>query len=248
MNNYKLHHHLYNSVSITLFLWIYFNFLFNPSPYLFRRECPAYSGIGHLVSLFEKSVPEKEAFEMPADRKKRVRHKLNMILKLQSYACSWSSPSTFVISAAHGFAGHWMGDVYLFFYRTILFTIFFSTPPTFFPHMWLSLSISLCLSISALLSLSVYLSLYSCLFLSIYLSFSFFLSLSPSYSQPLSLSSLLSLYPFSPGERTHAKVAWREEWIARSWLGSSLAAWHHRVSTCLAYEHIQELTVWQWLW
>ena len=97
---------------------------------------------------------------------------------------------------------------------------------------------------------TVFISLYPSLFvslsllfsLSIFLSLSFSFSLSPSYSQPLSLSSLLSLYPFSPGERTHAKVAWREEWIARSWLGSSLAAWHHRVSTCLAYEHIQELS------
>ena len=137
-----------------------------------------------------------------------------------------------------------MGDVFLFFYRTILFTIFFSTPPTFFPHMWLFLSLSIHLSLSlylcSSLSLSVSLSLYSCLFLSLYLSI--FLSLSPSDSQPLSLYSLLSLYPFSPGERTHAKVAWREEWIARSWLGSSLAAWHHRVSTCLAYEHIQEFS------
>ena len=111
-----------------------------------------------------------------------------------------------------------------------------TVPTSLFVSLSLLFSLSFCLSFSAFMSLSFYLSI----FLSIFLSFS--LSLSPSYSQPLSLSSLLSLYPFSPGERTHAKVAWREEWITRSWLGSSLAAWHHRVSTCLAYEHIQELS------
>lgn len=36
------------------------------------RECPPYTGIGHLVNLFEKETPDKTPFEMPADRKKRV--------------------------------------------------------------------------------------------------------------------------------------------------------------------------------
>ena len=46
-----------------------------------RRECPAYSGIGHLVNLFEAKVPEKTPFEMPAERKKRVRNFSNMHIK-----------------------------------------------------------------------------------------------------------------------------------------------------------------------
>ena len=111
-------------------------------------------------------------------------------------------------------------------------TVSISLYPSLFVSLSLLFSLSFCLSFSVFMSLSLYLSIF--LFLS--------LSLSLSYSQPLSLSSLLSLYPFSPGKGTHAKVAWREEWITRSWLGSSLAAWHHRVSTCLAYEHIQELS------
>jgi hypothetical protein len=56
-SNHHLHVHTYLTINCT---------------YIVFRECPPYSGIGHLVTLFEKVTPPKEPFELPADRKKRV--------------------------------------------------------------------------------------------------------------------------------------------------------------------------------
>ena len=65
-------------VLLTAFL-IFFSWL------RYIRECPPYTGIGHLVNLFEKETPEKVPFEMPAERKKRVRSSLYLLFVCVSF-------------------------------------------------------------------------------------------------------------------------------------------------------------------